>query len=352
MEFSSIKTNDLARALQKSAGFCNEVKGMNYSYVQRNVGGTKQCVFFASPWSKNYQRHQAEEWYEECHSEYSAEFKDFFFVYIGNSDVRKIKDYNSICINETTGRYYVNRHDKRFNDIIDTIIQRVKFEKCHDKIRAYNLYGAESIREPLESVVPYVLVAILAIVFWRTGGGKAFETWGVSTAQPKEYFRLFTYMFCHANYLHLIGNAISLIVFGSWLGRLRGGIHTALTFIVGGVLAGAVSLITHLYMGTDAVTVGASGAIFAIYGAYTFASIVDYGDFKGPIKRALVLLVLNSFGGVDVACHVGGFVAGLWMGFLAYGFSRSRINYFADKAVADLKKFDVGKELAPTMKGV
>ncbi len=352
LQLSRIKTEDLARALQKSAGFQNEVRENYYSYVQRNPNGEGlQAVYFISAFCKNYQRNQAAEWYAMVKNQWSADFENCFFVFHGDASVKKIKDRNSICIDESTGKYYINRHDKKFNDVIDAIVKSIQFDRCLDKVKVYNSFGPKSIRTFGDSVVAYVLVAVLILVYWRVNGGAAYEKWAVATDHPKEYYRMFTYMFCHAGIIHLLGNSASLIVFGTWLSRLKGGLHTFLTFIVGGFLAGAASLAYHSFAGTDAMTVGASGAIFAIYGAYTFANIVEYGDAKEPIKRALILLAINCFGNVDIACHVGGFLAGLWMGFLAYGFAAGYSNRFADKAMTELEKLDIRQELDPAMKG-
>lgn len=136
-----------------------------------------------------------------------------------------------------------------------------------------------------------------------------------------EYWRLWTVTLLHGDLLHLLFNMYALFLAGPiierWYGRLR-----FLVFYL--VLAAAGSTASFVF-GGDVPAVGASGAIFGLFGMLLAA-----GRLHHPVdrqSRALVgqlgmLILLNlafgfaSGGQIDNAAHVGGLVAGLWLGAL------------------------------------
>ncbi|OYT26120.1 MAG: hypothetical protein B6V02_02345 [Thermoprotei archaeon ex4572_64] len=132
-----------------------------------------------------------------------------------------------------------------------------------------------------------------------------------------EYYRLFTYMFIHADFLHLLMNMYALFVIGSLLERyLRSRSKFLASYITCGLVAG-FSPIIHLLLLHDLVlSVGSSGAIFGLVGMVAVT----------PIRRAILhpmniiaLILINVVGlvaHVDVLGHVLGFITGLVLGAL------------------------------------
>jgi membrane associated rhomboid family serine protease len=84
-----------------------------------------------------------------------------------------------------------------------------------------------------------------------------------------EWWRLVTSMFVHAGILHLLINVVALLQIGLILERLVGPLTFAAMYVAAGVFAGLVSLSTH----PIAVSIGASGAIFGLYGLLLASSI-------------------------------------------------------------------------------
>ena len=78
--------------------------------------------------------------------------------------------------------------------------------------------------------------------------------------------RLVTALFIHADWLHLTGNLLFLIVFGVPAERALGFRRFLALFVIGGALANLVGALT--LAGTSAPIVGSSGAVSAIVGAY------------------------------------------------------------------------------------
>ena len=136
-----------------------------------------------------------------------------------------------------------------------------------------------------------------------------------------EYWRLWTVTLLHGDLLHLLFNMYALWLCGPiverWYGRVRfAGFYLACA--AGGSAASFV-------FGGDIPAVGASGAIFGLFGILLAA-----GRLHHPVdrqSRALVgqlgmLILINlvfgfaSGGRIDNAAHIGGLVAGLWLGAL------------------------------------
>lgn len=132
-----------------------------------------------------------------------------------------------------------------------------------------------------------------------------------------EYWRLFTSMFIHIGFTHLLFNLYALLVLGKFSEKIFGHWRFVLIYLVSG-LAGA--LVSYL-LGPE-VSAGASGAIFGLMGA-----ILSYGWKKpaywktGLIGNFAVVLLINLFlgfvlSGIDNYAHLGGLVGGALVGFV------------------------------------
>lgn len=77
------------------------------------------------------------------------------------------------------------------------------------------------------------------------------------------YYSLFTSIFLHANFIHLLGNLVGLLIFGRIVEKTFG-IKLLLLFISSGVIANLVSNFIWFYLGDLSYSLGASGAIAGI----------------------------------------------------------------------------------------
>ena len=139
---------------------------------------------------------------------------------------------------------------------------------------------------------------------------------------------LFFSMFLHGGLLHLLGNMLFLWIFGDNVEGRLGHLRYLLFYIICGVAAS----VFHTLINPDSLipTVGASGAIYGVLGAYWLCfphSMVTvfywifilFGTFQMRASWVLGIYVgldlfkgLNNTGGnVAVWAHVGGFFAGL-----------------------------------------
>jgi rhomboid protease GluP len=131
-----------------------------------------------------------------------------------------------------------------------------------------------------------------------------------------EWWRLLTAMFVHAGFMHLLFNMLALYNIGALVERMFGRVP----FLVLYVLSGVGGSIASAYWHPLSVGVGASGAIFGLYGGLG-GFLLRAGkslpsDIVAPLRNSAVAFVLfNGVYGVmqpniDVVAHVGGLASG------------------------------------------
>ena len=146
----------------------------------------------------------------------------------------------------------------------------------------------------------------------------------------ERFYTLFTSMFLHGNFFHLFGNMIYLYIFGDNVEDALGSGRYLIFYLLCGIIAS----ITHILSLTNPneyfiPTIGASGAISGVLGAYfllypraRIITLVFYGwAFLTAIPAIFFLgfwfllqwlyAVYDVGGGVAYWAHIGGFIAGL-----------------------------------------
>ncbi len=139
-----------------------------------------------------------------------------------------------------------------------------------------------------------------------------------------EWWRLFTAMFLHAGLFHILFNAWALWVFGTMVERDFGTARFVAIYFVTGFVASATS---YAFGPVVFVGVGASGAIFGIFGAFVAYNYRrrHLAMAAQNLRFAMTLLLINAllafaWGSIDWRAHLGGFLAGVVAGFAAEGF--------------------------------
>ena len=171
-----------------------------------------------------------------------------------------------------------------------------------------------------------ILIAINIAVYFLTSvaGGSFLNTSydliykyglvGEKVIYEGEYYRLLTSLFVHANVAHIAGNMIFLLIFG-----LRGEETFSLPeylaiYFLGGMTGNLLSLVL---LNPLIPSVGASGAIFAVFGACTiYIRRAIRQSIIGALIFAFFLLLISSAPGVNNLAHIGGLVAGLLIGYV------------------------------------
>jgi rhomboid protease GluP len=179
-----------------------------------------------------------------------------------------------------------------------------------------------------------VLLAWALVFFWFASRAQmelspAYLAWGanVDGRPPGETaWRLLASTFLHAGAAHVGMNAVSLLLFGSSVEAVFSRWAFWIVYAFGGAAASAGSLAWHAWRhpGTMRMSVGGSGAIFALGGALLASAIrlrgrLAVGRARALAAGALFLLTQSlvagfSHLGTDNAAHASGLIAGFAIG--------------------------------------
>lgn len=201
---------------------------------------------------------------------------------------------------------------------------------------------------PLRDVVParrtpwvnYLLIGLNVLVFGYELSLSAarvnflFLHWGLVPARllahpTSEWLHVFTSMFLHGGWMHIIGNMWVLFIFGDNVEDRMGHGRYLLFYLLSGVAADFLQV--FFSPGSNIPTIGASGAIAGVLGAYMVlypwgrvVTLIPFGFFLTTVEIPSVIFLgiwffsqlssgVNPNAGGDVAwwAHVGGFVFGM-----------------------------------------
>lgn len=205
-----------------------------------------------------------------------------------------------------------------------------------------NVRGARPGYVTIVLIIINVLVFLYEITLSVPELNNLFEQYAVQPSeimQGQDFLTLLTSMFLHGGWLHLISNMLFLWVFGDNIEVTLGHFLYLVFYLAGGLAASAA----HIFFnpGSTVPSLGASGAIAAVLGAYIVmfprsqVKVLYFLGFYFGITRISALLFLGFWaitqfftgiaslgaptaqtGGVAVWAHIGGFVLGLIVGFL------------------------------------
>lgn len=201
-------------------------------------------------------------------------------------------------------------------------------------------------------IVTYLLIVLNVLVFLlELGGGEEFiKNWAFTPdhfiANPIANFpTIFTAMFMHAGWGHLIGNMLYLWIFGDNVEDHFGKIKFLIFYLLCGIAATFAQLMFESH--SNVPNLGASGAIAGVLGAYILlfpqSKInVLFGSRVSQMPAIIVIgfwFLLQFFsgitshsdptgkgeaGGVAYMAHIGGFVAGLMVAVVFRAFERNK----------------------------
>ena len=166
------------------------------------------------------------------------------------------------------------------------------------------------------SAVLSLITVICAFYLWEmldSGIIGTFALYGIDLLKTtNEWYRLITVALIHDNSstipIHLAFNMIALHSLGAPIEAFLGRMKFLLIFFVS--LIGA-SLTSAMFLGYNGYSIGASGAVFGLFGAW----IVIGRRIGAEVKSTYVIIGLNfalgfTIGGVDWRAHLGGLITG------------------------------------------
>jgi rhomboid protease GluP len=166
--------------------------------------------------------------------------------------------------------------------------------------------------------------------------------------QRGEFWRILAAMFLHGNLVHWLANSWALYQLGMLYEVMFGSPRFALIYFVSGACA---SIASSLY--GEGASVGASGAILGILGAFIF-SIRRSPQWrhepwtKGLISQLMFWAFINIALGftvkyIDNVAHIAGLVSGLLLGFIPHRVPPPP----PTRGVIDVQPFDEGSAAGP-----
>ncbi len=193
---------------------------------------------------------------------------------------------------------------------------------------------------------PLLCVALWAVYLWASTRPEVVEQqlmarWGAlsgglapadllaSWSGAERWLRLLSALFVHADWAHLLGNLVFLLIFGLPAERVMGPWRFLLLFLIGGAFA---NLVAVLAIGApDQLVIGASGAVSALIGAYLalfprahLGVVLPLGLFLEFVRAPASLLIGiwallqvvfayigPAFGMVAWSAHIAGFAFGV-----------------------------------------
>jgi rhomboid protease GluP len=153
------------------------------------------------------------------------------------------------------------------------------------------------------------------LVTWGGNYGPALEGIGL--------YRLVTSTFVHAGLLHIATNMYGLLLGGLFIAPAARNGWLIFCYLFCGVCGSIASALMH----PDAVSVGASGAIFGLFGMlFVLAGLGDYRFAtvrRSLFANAAFIIVINlalsaTIPGIDISAHIGGLIAGCVLGLVFF----------------------------------
>lgn len=210
----------------------------------------------------------------------------------------------------------------------------------HDATQSNEIRETREFNERLEALEPntwltHALIAINVLIWlWAlTAGATVMQTpadkllsWGgnaASEVQRGEWWRLFSAMFLHSGAMHILMNMFGLYSAGVIVERVYGRSQYLLIYLGAGLLGSAASL--H-YSAQQAVSVGASGAVFGITGALLVGFLQHRDKLPKVLSKQMIsglglfiiYALIQGFGkqGIDNAAHIGGLLGGCLLAYI------------------------------------
>jgi rhomboid protease GluP len=192
-----------------------------------------------------------------------------------------------------------------------------------------NHFGTQILIEA--NLLIFIIMVFAGLGFISFNGADLLK-WGANyrpSILNGEYWRLITNIFLHGGLMHVLFNMYGLFFVGIFLEPAMGTAKYILVYLITGIIASIASVWWHV----ATVSVGASGAIFGLYGV--FFALLTVNVFSKDLKKSFLIstsvfivynLIYGLTGGIDNAAHIGGLLSGLIIGYIIYPTIKNKIN--------------------------
>lgn len=211
------------------------------------------------------------------------------------------------------------KHDEKGLDLFVKISDDINKESFQKSKRVESIF---SMKKPIITYLIMIICVIMFCVTFILGNGptdiNTLIKLGANASyftKNGEFYRLFTCIFLHAGFAHILCNMYSLYVIGPQVESFFGKLKYLFIFIFSGISGSILSL---AFASDNLVSVGASGAIFGLLGAICYFGY-HYRVYLGNVLKSQIIpvIVLNLFigfcvAGIDNFAHIGGLIGGVF----------------------------------------
>ena len=245
-------------------------------------------------------------------------------------DIENEKNFLTITLNDEDDIKNNELIEKHFNDLNDSIDYKEEgielINKITGEIAIKNVKESEKRSKMFKknnSSVTYVLMVVNILLFLVTaflsGSYYSVDTgtlykFGGLVKNTNEYYRSIASAFLHAGLIHLIFNMYALYIVGSQVEQFFGKVKFIFIYFMSAIMG---SLFTVLFSSSNVISVGASGAIFGLFGAIIYFGY-NYRGYIGNqiLSQMIPVVALNLFIGltspnIGNAAHIGGLIGGI-----------------------------------------
>ena len=142
-----------------------------------------------------------------------------------------------------------------------------------------------------------------------------------------QWWRILTSAFLHGSDMHILFNMIALFQVGTFVELIFGTPRMAIIYFLAAIGGG----VAVTYFTPDVVTIGASGAIFGLFGALAVAGFRLGARGRSIMQQTTGIIVINLAislwpgSNISIADHIGGLVVGTLCGLVLFRIPRPRV---------------------------
>ncbi len=236
-----------------------------------------------------------------------------------NIETIKVDELNDFKKNNVVKEFFPKVKDAVLNDKMDP----TDFFKLTEDMNQKTIKNEKKLAKifsPKKPVITYTLITLNVMIFLflslydQSGNLTYLLSNNKVLVRGGEIFRLFTCMFLHADITHLILNMYALYLVGPQVERYYGKSKFALIYFVSGFLG---SLFSCVFSAENVFSLGASGAIFGLFGSIAYFTYYYRATLQGLLRSQIVpVIVINLFigfliPGIDISAHIGGLIGGI-----------------------------------------
>jgi rhomboid protease GluP len=236
-----------------------------------------------------------------------------------NIETIKVDKINDFRKNKVVNEFFPGIKDAILTDKMDPI-DFFKLTEDMNQKTIKNEKKLARIFSPKKPVITYLLITLNVVIYLalalldQTGNITYMFTNNSLLVKSGEFYRLFTSMFLHADIIHLVCNMYALFVVGPQVERYYGKRRFAFIYFISGLLG---SLFSCVFSGDYVFSLGASGAIFGLFGSIAYFTYYYRATLQGLLRSQIVpVIVINLvigflIPGIDVSAHIGGLIGGI-----------------------------------------